>query len=274
MAHQGVSGGAALEGLTYLAILVTGVWSTGSALMLSRLLGFSRNPTRKRAVLVGAHALTFELARQLIEARRTTVVIDAANWRLRRFSGSGISTIHGDARDVATYEEAGVESDSLILAATTNDELNLLVAELVRGEFGVEHPVVALQAPPDELGRRSRAWIDLLGGGSLDLPYWIRQVEDGTTRTVSIDVGDLEAVARLREAELAYRTDVLRVVGLRDGEPSLAVSDRDLDQLHALTLLVGSRVPATVFAADPGRAAADGTTTVHSGPPTQPSPHP
>ena len=51
----------------------------------------------------------------------------------------------------------------MVVAATTNDELNLLVAELVHSEFGVEHPVVGLQLPPDELGRRSRAWVDLLG---------------------------------------------------------------------------------------------------------------
>jgi hypothetical protein len=227
-----------MESLTYVAILVTGAWSTVAALVLPRLLGFTRDPERRRAVLVGANGLTFELAKLLIEARRTTVVVDGVSWRLDRFRSAGISAIHGDARDSATYEEAGVERDSMVVAATTNDELNLLVAELVRAEFGVEHPVVALQAPPDELGRRSRAWIDLLGGTSTDVAHWIRRIENGSTRTASIDPREREAVGRLREVEQEYGRDVLRLVGFREDEPVLAVADDRLEQHESLTVLV------------------------------------
>jgi len=162
MAKVGIGGASEMEGLVYLTILITGTWSTAGALLLPRVLGFTADPARRRAVLIGANGLTEALARLLAAAGRTTLAVDAVSWRLDRFRAAGLLTVVGDARDAAAYEEAGVERDSLVVAGTTNDELNLLVAELVRAEFGVEHPVVALQAPPDELGRRSRAWIDLL----------------------------------------------------------------------------------------------------------------
>ncbi len=238
MAKAGIAGGAAMEGLVYLAILATGAWSTTAALVLPRLLGFTTDPKRRRAVLVGANALSEVLARHLAASGRTTLVIDAVSWRLDRFRNAGLLTVVGDARDASVYEEAGVERDSLVVAATTNDELNLLVAELVRAEFGVEHPVVAIQSPPDELGRRSRAWVDLLGGGAIDVPRWIRRIENGQVTELTLEPGSAEATAALHAAELEKRTGVLRLIGYQGDEPILEVGDDHLNQLDRLTLLV------------------------------------
>jgi Trk K+ transport system NAD-binding subunit len=149
----------------------------------------------------------------------------------------------GDARDAATYEEAGVERDSLILAATTNDELNLLVAELVHAEFGVEHPVVAIQQPPEELGRRSRAWIDVFGGRAVDVPRWIRSIENHQVREMVIDPRSEEALAALRAVEKEHSGGVLRLMGMQRGEPDLHVHDDQIQQLDTLTVLVRDGQP-------------------------------
>jgi hypothetical protein len=112
--------------MTYVAILVTGTIATIGAVVLPKVLGFTSDPARRRAVLV---------------------------------------------------------------------------AELVHSEFGVEHPVVGLQQPPDELGRRSRAWVDLLGGRSADIPRWVRLLDNGTNESVELDVQEPDILARLREVE-------------------------------------------------------------------------
>ncbi|HEX2162745.1 MAG TPA: cation:proton antiporter, partial [Thermoanaerobaculia bacterium] len=148
----GIAGAEAVEGLVYVVILVAGIWATAMAVVLPRLLGWTRDPSRRLTVLVGANALTQELAAALTGEGRRVVAVDAVGWKLEPFRSAGVQTVRGDARDASTYEEAGVERDTHVVALTTNDELNLIVAELVRGEFGVEHPVVALQRPPEELG--------------------------------------------------------------------------------------------------------------------------
>ncbi len=243
MQAAGLSGAVEMEGLVYLAILVTGAWSTVAAIVLPRALGYASDPARRRAVIVGANALTETVARLLVSAGRTTSTVDSVSWRLDPFRAGGLMALVGDARDAATYEEAGVERDSLILAATTNDELNLLVAELVHAEFGVEHPVVAIQQPPEELGRRSRAWIDVFGGRAVDVPRWIRSIENNQVREMVIDPRSEEARAALRAVEQEHSGGVLRLMGMQRGEPDLHVHDDQISQLDTLTVLVRDGQP-------------------------------
>ncbi len=238
MTKADIAGGVQMEGLVYLSILATGVWSTVVAVAAPRLLGFTSDPERRRAVLVGAHALTEAIAKILAASGRMTVVVDGVPWRLERFRNSGIATVCGDARDAVTYEEAGVERDSLVVSATTNDELNLLVAELVHTEFGVEHPVVAIQRPPDELGRRSRAWLDLLGGRSIDVSKWNRRIENGQAHEMRIDATVEEVAALLRQIEREHPAGVVRLAGFENGEPTLRVGDGDAREFKHLDVLV------------------------------------
>jgi NhaP-type Na+/H+ or K+/H+ antiporter/Trk K+ transport system NAD-binding subunit len=238
MDKAGLAGAAEMEGLVYLTILLSCAWSTVGAVVLPKILGFTADPSRRRIVIVGANALSETLARLLSMTGRKTVTVDAVSWRLDRFRKAGLPTVSGDARDAATYEEAGVERDSLVVAATTNDELNLLVAELVHSEFGVEHPVVAIQRPPDELGRRSRAWVDLVGGRSIDVPRWTRRIENNQAVELTVDPGAEGFKTSLHEIEKDQPLEVLRLVGYQGDEAQLRVDDDGLSQLDRLILLV------------------------------------
>jgi NhaP-type Na+/H+ or K+/H+ antiporter len=238
MNAAGIAGGPEMEGLVYLTILATGAWSTVGALALPKLLGYTDDPARRRAVLVGANALTEALARLLLEAGRTTCAIDGVRWRLDRYRKLEVGTVVGDARDAATFEESGVERDSLVVVATTNDELNLLAAELVHAEFGVEHPVVAIQRPPEDLGRRSRGWIDLLGGAGVDVPGWIRKIENGKVKELSIDPSSPSVLGNLRATEKDHPGAVLRMLGFENGEPVFTVDDERVSLLDRLVVAV------------------------------------
>lgn len=238
MNQLGIPGGTAVEGLVYVTILATGAWATVMAIFLPWVLGYTRDPSRRRAVIVGANPVTERLARLLRASGRDTVVIDAVSWRLDRFRKASVGVVCGDARDASTYEEAGVERDSTVIAATTNDELNLLVAELVRDEFGVEHPVVVQQHPPEELGRRSRAWVDLLGARGVEIPWWIRQIENEHVRLVEVDPGDQAAMGTLREAEREVGRRILRLATRSAGDIGLGVDDEHVAGVDRLLLLV------------------------------------
>jgi NhaP-type Na+/H+ or K+/H+ antiporter len=239
METLGISGAGTLEGLVYLTIMVTGAWATVVALVVPWLLGYTSDPARRRVVLVGANALSEQIALLLQRAQRTTVVVDAASWRLDRFRDMGIMTVCGDAREAATYEDAGVERDSTVVALTTNDELNLLVAELVRDEFGVEHPIVALQRPPEDLGRRSRAWVDLLGGGSIDVPGWVRMLENEEASLLELDSTDEASLPHLREVEREHRRRILRLGTWVGDQLRLAVDDDAVKGADRLAVLLG-----------------------------------
>lgn len=242
---SGIEGGAALEGMVYLTILVTVIWATGMALVLPPVMGYTRDPRRRLILVVGAHALSAAIARVLVSRGRTVVVVDASRSKLVPLRGDGVGTVRGDARDASTFEEAGIQRDSQVVTLTTNDELNLLVAELVRDEFDVEHPVVALQRPSEEFGTVRRAWADLLGGKALDLPRWIRRFEDDRARVVTLDLRPEDAADEVRSVLAEAASGVLQpVCGWRDGSAVFSLGDDKLASLDALTLLVaGDQVP-------------------------------
>ena len=233
----GIAGAGALEGLVYLVIVVAGVWATVMAVLLPRVLGWTSDPSRRLTVLVGANPLAQALSAALVAEGRRVVVVDAVGAKLEPLRQGDVQTVRGDARDSSTYERAGVERDTSVVALTTNDELNLIVAELMRGEFGVEHPVVALQRPPEELGRLRRAWVDLLGGRGVDVPAWVRDLENDRAAAVTIAL-DGEAARRLA-ADLIDpdEKEALFVCGWTGGTPSFAFPDEGIERLERVTLL-------------------------------------
>jgi NhaP-type Na+/H+ or K+/H+ antiporter len=220
MADLQLPGASSLEGLVYLTILITGAWSTAMAVVLPRVLGYVNDPSRRRAVLVGANKLTDLLAHQLQRDQRTVVVVDAVPWRLESFKDKGFHTVTGDARDAATYEQAGVERDTIVVAATPNDELNLLVADLVHAEFGVEHPVAALGHVPEDFRTRSRAWLDLLTGAEVDVGSWLSRLERGDASLVEVATSSEERRSRLRELRKEHPAGWVRLMAWSGGQPA------------------------------------------------------
>ena len=238
--HGDDTDAAILEGLVYLVILTTCAWATLMAPILPRLLGYLDDPSRRRAILVGAHPLSIALGKLFRASDWTAVIIDSSVRKLQPLRDQGFVTVCGDARDLATYEEAGTERDSYVIALTTNDELNLLIAELARGELGVEHPTVALQQPSSELGRVRRAWVDILGGGALDLPRWMRRLDDGKAVVEQIEIDrDPDRIRTLRSFFREQGDKIFVLCGWNGDRPSFRVDLETLgESTRRLTLLV------------------------------------
>jgi Trk K+ transport system NAD-binding subunit len=165
-------------------------------------------------------------------------LIDTVDDKLAPLRKLGIRTVRGDARNVETYERAGIERDSGVLALTGNDELNLLVAEMVRDEFGIEHPVVVAQRPSQELGRVRMAWVDLLGGRELATPLWYRRLDDGQARLHTFQMADNEGThLEFREFLRQESADCRLICGWKQGKPLFDVDLERIGELDELTFL-------------------------------------
>ncbi|MFP3939754.1 MAG: cation:proton antiporter [Thermoanaerobaculia bacterium] len=239
----GIPGGSEVEGMVYLTISVTVVWATVMAAILPRAMGYAEDPKRRLTVLVGAHSLTRALAAVLRESGRAVTVIDTSLAKLTPFRRDDVGVFQGDARDASTFEQAGVQRDTQVVALTTNDELNLLVAELVREEFGVEHPVVALQHVSEEYGTVRRAWSDLFGGRAVDVPRWIRRFEMDGARFLTVELEGEDAEEVVRRVDDPESDEILPTVVWRDGDPGFRYDPERLESFEALTLMLPSGEP-------------------------------
>jgi NhaP-type Na+/H+ or K+/H+ antiporter len=228
-----------LEGLVYLVIIVTCTWATLAAKLLPRWLGYVGDPSRRRAVLVGANPLSEALAAELLKEGWMAVVVDGAPSKVAAFRRKRITAVQGDAREVGTFEEAGVERDTHVLALTPNDELNLLVAQLVRDEFSIEHPVVGLQHLSGDFDQRRGNWVDLLGGTEAALPDWYRRLEGRQAQLVTVDLKNGPLNHRALRTVLREHKDRLRLLcGWADGRPDFRCPLDELNRWQRFTLLM------------------------------------
>lgn len=236
--RAGIAGGAMLEGLVYLVILATGAWATLMAVVLPHWLGYRGDPSRRLTVLVGASPLTISLAALLTARGRKAVILDASRSRVAAARLQGARAQMGDARDAASYERIGVESDASVLALTPNDELNLLIAELVRDEFGIDHPVISLQQPSEEFGVKRRAWIDQLGERPVALPRWSQRLESDQAEILTVPVADESAREQVQDYAQEHPAAVVLLCGWKGDLPRFGKVMENLASFDEVSLLV------------------------------------
>ncbi|MEM1177789.1 MAG: sodium:proton antiporter [Acidobacteriota bacterium] len=258
-----------LEGLVYLTILATCTWATIMATWLPRWLGYDGDPSRRRVVMVGANGLSTALSKLFRERQWTVVVVDGVRSKLATLQKGGIVGVPGDARDAVTYENAGVERDAQLLAMTTNDELNLLVAELVRDEFGVEHPVVLVQQRSEEFGSLRRAWADVLSGQDLNLPAWSRRLEDGTAELRTIDLPQDEIRRQMYRSLIAEGSRrVVQLIGWHGHQPIFDPREDEFRDAKTVTVMMtpqGAEELDSILEGERDESGADGSANGASG---------
>ncbi len=236
LAAAGIPGAETLESLVYTTIVFSCVFATIMSIVLPVIFGYTRDPTRKRIICIGAGPFTEALLAAMQHTQGMRILIDSVDWRLTAAASKGIYVICGDARDVQAYDQAGIERDSIVIAATTNDELNMLVADLVHHEFGIEHPVVVLHRPPAQFEETSRRVI-LLGRGRFALDEWDRDLNQGAAAVRTIPLDSPDTIDRIRHMLIRQPDAIRLLIGWKSDRPDFSVSFDRLDAYHALTCI-------------------------------------
>jgi trk system potassium uptake protein TrkA len=106
-----------------------------------------------KILLVGAGRLGTQFLETLLAAGNTVTVVDLDPDRLAPFAErAGVRTVAGDACETFVLEQAGAFAADLLVAATGEDEDNLVVSLLAKRQFDV--PRVAARINDDE-----NAWL-------------------------------------------------------------------------------------------------------------------
>ncbi len=167
-----------------------------------------------RVAIAGAGAVGRSIARELIEHGHHVLLIDKDPDKVDPKRIPGADWLFGDACEVENLENAKLEEYDVVVGATGDDKVNLVVSLLAKTEFSVRRVVARINHPANE-------W--------LFTEAWGVDVAVSTPRVLAalveeaVEVGDIVRLFSLRQGQAN-----LIEVTLPDGAPCVGTPVRDL----------------------------------------------
>jgi len=103
-----------------------------------------------RVAIAGAGAVGRSIALELVENDHQVMLIERDLTNIHPESIEAAEWVHADACELASLEEAGLETCDVVIAATGDDKVNLVVSLLAKTEFAVRRVVARVNDPRNE----------------------------------------------------------------------------------------------------------------------------
>jgi len=103
-----------------------------------------------RVAIAGAGKVGRSIARELLDNGHAVLLIDKDPAVFRSTSVEGATTLVNDACEISALEDARIAECQVVIAATGDDKVNLVVALLAKTEYGVPRVVARVNHPKNE----------------------------------------------------------------------------------------------------------------------------
>ncbi|MGW0523357.1 potassium channel family protein [Crossiella sp. NPDC003009] len=103
-----------------------------------------------RVAIAGAGAVGRSIARELLDSDHQVMLIERDRDHFDPHAVEQAEWVHADACELSSLEEAGMELCDVVIAATGDDKVNLVVALLAKTEFAVRRVVARVNDPRNE----------------------------------------------------------------------------------------------------------------------------
>ena len=103
-----------------------------------------------RVAIAGAGAVGRSIARELLANKHEVLLIDKDPRKITPDRIPDAEWLLGDACEVANLEDAGLEDYDVVIGATGDDKVNLVVSLLAKTEFSVRRVVARINHPANE----------------------------------------------------------------------------------------------------------------------------
>jgi NhaP-type Na+/H+ or K+/H+ antiporter len=233
-----------LVGAVFLVILATVAIEGGFARRIADYL----DVIPMRVLIIGGGKVGRELAERLENRGENVVLIEHDREIVEIARNEGFTVHHGDGTDTDVLRSAGAENARIVVAATGDDDVNLLVAQLVNSKFDVE-TVLARANNPDnvdafeELGVRTISSV-LATAQAMDnyierpaLMNWMGEVgHTGDIQEIDVTAEELVGLT-VREVGPKLPDGCLIALVARDGETCVPNADFALQRGDRITVI-------------------------------------
>jgi Trk K+ transport system NAD-binding subunit len=233
-----------LVGTVFLVILVTVVFEAGLARKIAELL----DVIPMRVLVVGGGNVGRSLAERLEDRGENVVLIEKDVEVLEIGRDAGHTVRRGDGTDTDVLRAAGVENAKIVVAATGDDDVNLLVAQLVDSKFDVDDVIARVNNSDnveafEDLGVRTVA-STLATATAIDnlierpaLSDWMTEIgRSGDVQEVVVTNEEMVGTT-IAEFDEELPAGVLIALVSRDGDNRIPADDFTIQQGDRLTFL-------------------------------------
>lgn len=145
-----------------------------------------------RVVIAGAGSVGRSIARELIESGHEIMLIDHDIEDVKSSRVPDAAWLLADACEMASLEEAELETCDVVVAATGDDKANLVVSLLAKTEFGVPRTVARVNNPRNE-------WLFDAGWG-VDVAVSTPRLMTALVEE-AVSVGDLVRILQFQQSQ-------------------------------------------------------------------------
>ncbi|MFB6110849.1 MAG: cation:proton antiporter [Halodesulfurarchaeum sp.] len=238
------AGAKVLAGTVFLVILLTVVFEGGFARKIAEAL----DVIPMHVLIIGGGKVGKELASRLGERGENVVILDRDDEVARELRAEGFTVRTSNGTDIEELRAAGAEEAKTVIAATGDDDTNLLVVQLARAKFQTEDVIARVNKPEnrdafEELGveavsaSTATAWaIDNL----IERPGLSRWMSElGRSGDVQeVEVTDEQLVGRsVDEINQDLPDGCMIALVTRDGENTAPSGDMELSMGDHLTII-------------------------------------
>jgi len=207
-----------------------------------------------RVAIAGAGAVGRSIAMELIDNEHEVMLIERDLAAIEPESVERAEWVNADACELSSLEEAGLQGCDVVIAATGDDKVNLVVSLLAKMEFAVRRVVARVNDPRNEWLFDENWGVDVavstprilaavveeaVSVGDLVRLMTLRQ---GQANLVEVTLPEATPLAGKAVRDLRLPTDSALVAILRGGRVIVPQPDDSLEGLDELLLVATSDV--------------------------------